>query len=296
MDFPFLLKLLAGPVLGAVIGIFTNYIAVKMLFRPLNEVKIGKFRLPFTPGIMPRRKPMLAKALGRACSESLIREEDLKRTLLSDSFCTALSSSVLSLPSIKESGCSLFGEEKYEQKRELVLDYLSNKITDAVRTMDLAELIKQAAPDLIAAIAGKNPLIGMFVNDHMVAQLAAPIGERVTEFLNGDGRGKLRNALEEEISVMEEKPVAEWVSDTESFERVIVGLYRRLVSKYAGSIASQFHIAEIVEEKVNAMPPEALEALMLSVMKKELNAVIWLGGIIGLLLGLVSVLMNFVNF
>ena len=44
------------------------------------------------------------------------------------------------------------------------------------------------------------------------------------------------------------------------------------------------------------MPPEALEALMLSVMKKELNAVIWLGGIIGLILGTVSVLMNFINF
>ena len=35
---------------------------------------------------------------------------------------------------------------------------------------------------------------------------------------------------------------------------------------------------------------------MLSVMKKELNAVIWLGGIIGLILGTVSVLMNFINF
>jgi uncharacterized membrane protein YheB (UPF0754 family) len=41
------------------------------------------------------------------------------------------------------------------------------------------------------------------------------------------------------------------------------------------------------------MPPEALEALMLSVMKKELNAIIRLGGAIGLVLGVVSVLANF---
>ena len=29
-----ILKYLAGPVIGAIIGYFTNYLAVKMLFRP----------------------------------------------------------------------------------------------------------------------------------------------------------------------------------------------------------------------------------------------------------------------
>ena len=48
------LRLLAGPLIGAVIGYCTNYIAVKMLFRPLYPVKIGNWTLPFTPGIIPR--------------------------------------------------------------------------------------------------------------------------------------------------------------------------------------------------------------------------------------------------
>ena len=42
------LRLLAGPLIGAVIGYCTNYIAVKMLFRPLYPVKIGNWTLPFT--------------------------------------------------------------------------------------------------------------------------------------------------------------------------------------------------------------------------------------------------------
>ena len=221
--------------------------------------------------------------------------EDLKNALLSDEISHTIAKGILSFPSVRTSGEALFPEQ-YDEKRDMVLDFLTDKILGGILAMNVGEVIANEASAAVKGFASRNPLVGMFVNDNMVAQLAAPIGERVTEFLNGDGRGKLRCALEEEISVMEEKPVAEWVSDTESFERVIVGLYRRLVSKYAGSIASQFHIAEIVEQKVNAMPPEALEALMLSVMKKELNAVIWLGGIIGLLLGFVSVLMNFVNF
>ena len=40
------IEILAGPVIGGVIGYFTNYIAVKMLFRPLKPVKIGGRTLP----------------------------------------------------------------------------------------------------------------------------------------------------------------------------------------------------------------------------------------------------------
>ena len=295
MDALIILRIAVTLVMSAVIGIFTNYIAVKMLFRPYKAKYIGKFHIPFTPGIMPRRQGALARALGRMISESLVRTEDLKNALLSDEIASTIAKGILSFPSVRVSGEALFADQ-YDDKRDMAIDLLTDKILGGILAMDIGEVIASEAAGAVKGFASRNPLIGMFVNDHMIAQLSAPIGERVTEFLNSDGRGKLRTALEEEISVLENKPVAEWVSDTESFERVIVGLYRRLVSKYAGSIASQFHIAEIVEEKINAMPPEALEALMLSVMKKELNAVIWLGGIIGLLLGLVSVLTNFINF
>ena len=46
-----ILKVLSGPLIGAVIGYFTNYLAVKMLFRPLHPVKIGNWTLPFTPAL-----------------------------------------------------------------------------------------------------------------------------------------------------------------------------------------------------------------------------------------------------
>ena len=50
------LTIIAGPLIGAVIGYFTNYLAVKMLFRPRREIKIGSKTLPFTPGVIPERK------------------------------------------------------------------------------------------------------------------------------------------------------------------------------------------------------------------------------------------------
>ena len=38
------------PLVGAVIGYFTNMIAVKMLFFPHEEKRIFGHRVPFTPG------------------------------------------------------------------------------------------------------------------------------------------------------------------------------------------------------------------------------------------------------
>jgi uncharacterized membrane protein YheB (UPF0754 family) len=278
---------------SALIGLLTNYIAVKMLFRPYRPKYIGKWRIPFTPGIVPRRQEALAKGLGRMVSESLVQTEDLKKALLSDEISKTVAQGILSFPSIRMSGQSLFGEG-YEQKRELVLDYLTDKILGGILAMDVGAVISAEAASSVKAFSTKNPLLGMFVTDHVIEQLAAPIGGRVNDFLQGDGKQKLRDALETELAVYEDRPVSELVQDTEVFERIIIGLYQRLVDKYAVSIASQFHLAEIAEEKIKAMPPEALEELLLSIMRKELNAVVLLGGLIGLIMGIINIIPDFI--
>ena len=280
-------------VVSALIGLLTNYIAVKMLFRPYRPKYIGKWRIPFTPGIVPRRQEALAKGLGRMVSESLVQTEDLKNALLSEEISKTVAQGILSFPSIRMSGQSLFGES-YEQKRDVVLDYLTDKILGGILAMDVGAVISAEAANAVRGFSSKNPLVGMFITDHTVEQLAAPIGGKVNDFLQGDGKQKLREALASELAVYEDKPVAELVQNSQLFEHIIINLYQKLVDKYAGSIASQFHLAEIAEEKIKAMPPEALEELILSIMRKELNAVVLLGGVIGLIMGFINLLPNWI--
>lgn len=49
---------------GAIIGYFTNALAIKMLFRPLKPWKVGNLKIPFTPGLIPRRKEEIAASIG----------------------------------------------------------------------------------------------------------------------------------------------------------------------------------------------------------------------------------------
>ncbi len=79
MNFSELGLLVVPPVAGAVIGYFTNDIAIKMLFRPYQPLYIGNRRLPFTPGLIPRNQANLAKRVADTIMGSLLTPDELQK-------------------------------------------------------------------------------------------------------------------------------------------------------------------------------------------------------------------------
>ncbi|MGM7636259.1 DUF445 domain-containing protein [Bacillus sp. Hm123] len=77
----FFLLLLFMIVIGAVIGAVTNSIAIKMLFHPYRPLYIGKWQLPFTPGLIPKRRGELAEQLGKMVAQYLLTPESIERKL-----------------------------------------------------------------------------------------------------------------------------------------------------------------------------------------------------------------------
>lgn len=59
------------PLVGGVIGYVTNDIAIRMLFRPHTAKHIMGWRIPFTPGIIPKEKGRIAEAVGTAISDNI---------------------------------------------------------------------------------------------------------------------------------------------------------------------------------------------------------------------------------
>ncbi|AKG05026.1 hypothetical protein AAV35_009570 [Salimicrobium jeotgali] len=105
--------------IGAMIGGVTNSLAIRMLFRPYRPVYIGKFQIPFTPGLIPKRQSELAKQLGEMVVEHLVTPSGLRNKLLNETFRETL----------------LRGTRKEVNR------FLDSKIT-------LGELISPMAPEL----------------------------------------------------------------------------------------------------------------------------------------------------
>ena len=80
----FLWTLLFMAFIGALIGGFTNHLAIKMLFRPHEAKYIGKWRLPFTPGLIPKRRDELAIQLGKTVTNYLLTPETFRKKLLTN--------------------------------------------------------------------------------------------------------------------------------------------------------------------------------------------------------------------
>ncbi|EEM12477.1 hypothetical protein bmyco0003_7570 [Bacillus pseudomycoides] len=80
------LNMLTTTGLGAIIGGYTNHLAIKMLFRPHRPIYIGKFRVPFTPGLIPKRRDELAVQLGKMVVDHLLTPEGIGKKLTDENF------------------------------------------------------------------------------------------------------------------------------------------------------------------------------------------------------------------
>ena len=71
------MKYIIPMIVGSIIGYITNWLAIKMLFRPHEEKRILGIRLPFTPGMIPKERGRIAKSVGDTVEDYLLTPEKI---------------------------------------------------------------------------------------------------------------------------------------------------------------------------------------------------------------------------
>lgn len=59
-------------------------------------------------------------------------------------------------------------------------------------------------------------------------------------------------------------------------------------------VMEKLNIAKIVEDKINGYNIKEFEDLLFSIMKKELNAIIWLGALLGFVMGFLNAFISII--
>ncbi len=75
---PDIVLLVCIPIIAALTGYLTNYVAVRMLFRPRAERRFLGFKLQ---GLVPRRRSEIARSVGETVEKHLVSHEDVKEAL-----------------------------------------------------------------------------------------------------------------------------------------------------------------------------------------------------------------------
>ncbi len=191
---------------GAAIGGVTNSLAIKMLFRPYKAMYFLGKRVPFTPGLIPKRREELANQLGKMVVEHLLTAEGIKRKFLQAQFQDQMiawgETQVRKVTGSQKTLEQLLASFDLDNPSKMVNDYLKRflqgkygEIVSGHKNKPLQEIIpKNMLDDVYVAI----PKIGQFIIDKGIIYFESnegkqKLGKMIEDFLAT--RGMLGNMI-----------------------------------------------------------------------------------------------------
>ena len=287
-----IIKYISGPLIGGIIGYFTNLIAVKMLFYPRREIYLFGHVLPFTPGAIPKGKSRLASAVGHAVSDSLLTKGDIEAILLSDEVEEHVTGAIMRHLSVRISDeiCVLTGinSEEYINARESVSMTLSREILESI---DVSALMDEFGIDYLMNKIHSNA-IGRLIPDDLISSAANTFANDMQKIVSEKGLGYVKPIVDGKLDSIDSKSVEEVIKESgRELENVRISItegYRKLIHDNIDRSMSHINIASVIEDKINSMEIDELERLIMTVMKNELNTIVSLGALIGVVIGLLN--------
>ena len=125
-------KFLLIPIIGAFIGWVTNWIAVKMLFRPRRPVNLGFMKLQ---GVFPKRQEEVARKVSELVVGELLTESELKNKILAKFNTSDIAESI-------EEKIKIFLEKKVPELFPMLSMFVSPEILGTIATAIKPEIMK----------------------------------------------------------------------------------------------------------------------------------------------------------
>ena len=282
---------------GSLIGYCTNYIAIKMLFLPRKEWHIGKWKVPFTPGVIPKNQGRIATAVSNAVNEKLLTEKDIVDNLKSDgikgkivdNLMIHLMSETTTLQHLMQSTCET---SDTQQVIKQITGVLSNKIIDGIKSLDMNVVIHDIMQSSFSNLLS-NPMIAMFLGGNFMDSICDKVAVAIGEYIDTNGQQLIAPMVQQEIDAVMADSVKNNLSQfgmaEDSVRKLLDGIIENFIDNNAAALIGRLKIKSIVEEKINKMDVRELEDLVMSIMKNELQTVINLGAIIGAVIGVINI-------
>lgn len=316
-----------APLLGGVIGYITNDIAIRMLFRPHKAKYIMGVHIPFTPGIIPKEKGRIADAIGGVISENLMNKDVLERYLLSDDMVGKVRSAVEEFietqkhntENVKEFLGHYLSDDEIATISQNVNESITKQTYTKLSDTSVGEKVAHIAIDHVAeklSIDGAQELLagiggamrglggmaaGLF-GGNIVARFLGMLREPAEHFLANNINTMLKNNGEEIVSNMVGGEVEGFLNKSvcqmlkghddqlKQAVNTVESIYRTVINEHLPKILESIDICKIVRERINEMDVNETEKLIFQVMDKELKAIVWLGALLGLVMGSINII------
>lgn len=298
-----ILSLIVGPVVGAVIGGFTNKVAIRMLFRPYNPLYIGKVKLPLTPGIIPKRKDDLAKGIAAMVSSKLLNNEVLEANLLSPEMVAKVESAIdgvmgrllSSQQSLQQFFSQYVPSSQLHESVTSVKEDITNTLYIKLSNPEVGEKVAAMAMEHLENSESKSFLgqIGTFA---AVAIFRNSLERKLASLINGmlkdNGRQMIAGLVEQECERFLAKPISQLCQGKEhllqQIKDALLNAYRLLVTNNLSQIMDALDIQEMVRVRIVEMDMAEMEEMIIQTVDKELRMLVLLGALLGFVMGIIT--------
>ncbi|PKM95463.1 MAG: hypothetical protein CVU84_05195 [Firmicutes bacterium HGW-Firmicutes-1] len=278
---------IATPIVGAIIGYTTNWIAIKMLFKPYKEKRIFGIKVPFTPGLIAKERERITMAMGEVVEQYLLTDEVILKELTSDTIGETIVSFFEAESHIKEGALNLSllfkNREEIEQFSRTISRLAVEKIVYGLKDTELQNKMIQLLKEQIIKILGEKTIKEIATQNKEILQLF------LDQLINSDGSIDLL-ANEIELLMDEDKSIEELLGQqlmkqiqnlvsfnepkikdainhiliSESFAEKAKDMITAVISSKFGALGSMFVNAGSIYESIVATVNENIETTEIS--------------------------------
>ena len=298
-------------VVGALIGWFTNKVAIKMIFRPLRAHYLFGYKIPFTPGIIPKGHDRIARSIGNI-GENLVKIESIKETLLSDNILGRINAYIDDFIIRQTKNGETLREfiahaVPADVINELILNTKDDMAAELNRMLNNSEFINSVSDKIIEHVELKiNSLdilgLGVFasltgiqrrINSYLRNSIRKVLRDNIRTIIENNAEGIVYSICNKGINKVMSIPVCNIVNEQRSsidaFKEYLINGYKKGVDKYLPRIVENINISKIVEKSVLELDVLEVEKLLLDVIANELRWIEVFGAILGGLIGILNI-------
>lgn len=272
-----LLVKLSPLVVATLHGYGAAWLAVRMLFRPRRPKYLFGWRLPLTPGMLPKERERFIDALSRVVSERLLDVE----TITDEISKLNLESEITTLARRE-----YLAHSQSDSTIKLVAEHLRERLHHLRDSVEARSEIARALRGILETEIGRRfNFLRRFVADYF-------LDEQALDRIVGDSINQLADRIVDSLYVR--TTIAQAMAQIpDSIFRPGPEASMTAVNQFVTVISQRLDFRAILANRLNALSNEDIEQLVMETAGREIRAIVWFGAGIGLVVGVAQTLINF---
>ena len=175
------MKLVIMVIISAAIGWITNWVAIKMLFRPYNEINLGLFKIQ---GLIPKRRAEIGIGIANVVQNELISIKDVIANIDRKEFSKRLNDLI---DDVLEKNLKAKVKEKFPVMQMFFSDKMAKDVSNAIKGIVMEN--QEKIFEIFSNYAEENINFSTIITDK-ISNFSL---EKLEEIINGLAKKELKH-------------------------------------------------------------------------------------------------------